>query len=237
MKRAVLLLAPLLLTLCSTLAMAEPLAPFSAKYRIYVNKIPTPITATLTLEPAGDDRYHMLFLARSWLLDNKEESWFHWNNCQPRTQRYVHEFNGFGKHRYHHTDFNWAKRTVISRSEDGTDRFAFPDDALDELSMLLRARCVFATGDKEYDATSVYGDDIRHHHFVVIDRETIDTPMGELDTLVVEKKRDKDNDSNRRTLFWVAPKVGYMVVKARHIESALLHGELNMTEYSGPEPD
>ena len=227
----------LLLALAANPALAEPLAPFSAQYRIYINKIPTPITATLTLEPAdGEDRYHMLFLARSWLLDNKEESWFRWNDCAPRTERYVHEFNGFGSHRYHHTEFQWSPPSVLSRSEQGSERFPIPDDALDELSMLLRARCVFATGDKEYDATSVYGDDIRHHHFVVINRETLDTPMGELDTLVVEKKRDKDKDSKRRTLFWVAPKVGYMVVKARHIESALLHGELNMTDYHGTKP-
>ncbi|QJX03256.1 DUF3108 domain-containing protein [Alcanivorax sp. IO_7] len=216
----------------------RPLAPFSAEYRIYVNKIPTPIKATLILEPvAGDDRYHMLFEAHSWLLNNREESWFRWNRCAPRTIRYEHEFNGFGKHRYYHTDFDWDKPGVITESEDGVEAFAIPEDALDELSMLLRARCVFAGGDKEYDATSVYGDDLRHHHFVVVDRETIDTPMGELDTLVVEKKRDKDEDEKRRTLFWVAPKVGYMVVKARHIESALLHGELIMREYNGPLPE
>lgn len=233
-KRALVLLV---LAIAAQWASAEPLAPFSAKYRIYVNKIPTPITATLTLEPdQGEDRYHMLFLARSWLLDNKEESWFHWNDCAPRTERYVHEFNGFGKHRYHRTDFHWSPPGAVNRSEHDTRSFAIPDDALDELSMLLRARCVFANGDKEYDATSVYGNHIRHHHFVIIDRETIKTPMGKLDTLVVEKKRDKDRDNKRRTLFWVAPKVGYMVVKARHIESALLHGELNMTEYHGPEP-
>ena len=225
-------------SLLPVLSAAASLPPFSAEYRIYVNKIPTPIKADLVLEPAnGEDRYHMRFEAHSWLLNNLEESWFHWNDCAPRTERYTHEFKGFSKHRYHDTDFNWEQGRAVSESDSGEESFPIPDQALDELSMLLRARCVFATGDKEYSATSVYGDDIREHHFIVIARETIDTPMGELNTLVVEKKREEDKEESRRTLFWVAPDVGYMVVKARHIESALLHGELIMTEYNGPLPE
>lgn len=221
-------------------ASADPsLAPFSAKYRIYINKIPTPITAKLILEPAkGKGRYHMLFKANSWLLDNKEESWFTWNDCQPRTERYIHEFNGFGQHRYHHMSFSWSPPQATNESEDKKKTtFKIPADAMDDLSVLLRARCVFATGDKEYRATSVYGTRIRHSLFIVVARETIDTPMGKLDTLVVEKKRDKDKGDKRETLFWVAPKVGYMVVKARHVENAFLHGELIMTDYSGPKPE
>ena len=219
-------------SLLPALAAGASLPPFSAEYRIYVNKIPTPIKADLVLEPAsGEDRYHMRFEAHSWLLNNREESWFRWNDCAPRTERYTHEFKGF-----HDTDFNWEQGRAVSESDSGDESFPIPDQALDELSMLLRARCVFATGDKEYSATSVYGDDIREHHFIVIDRETIDTPMGDLDTLVVEKKREEDKEESRRTLFWVAPEVGYMVVKARHIESALLHRELIMTEYNGPTP-
>lgn len=231
-------LVGLTLLMAVGLAAGASLPPFSAEYRIYVNKIPTPIKADLVLEPAsGEDRYHMRFEAHSWLLNNREESWFHWNDCAPRTERYIHEFKGFGQHRYHNTVFNWKQGRVVSESDSGEESFPIPDDALDELTMLLRARCVFANGDKEYTATSVYGDDIREHHFIVVDRETIDTPMGELDTLVVEKKREEDQEENRRTLFWVAPEVGYMVVKARHIESALLHGELIMTEYNGPSPE
>src|SRR5699024_154062 len=140
-------------------------------------------------------------------------------------------------HRYHHMTFSWSPPQATNKSEDKkTETFPIPANAMDELSVLLRARCVFATGDKEYKATSVYGDDIRHSLFIVVGRETIDTPLGKLDTLVVKKKRDKDQDDSRKTLFWVAPKVGYMVVKARHVENALLHGELIMTEYHGPEP-
>ncbi|EKF74974.1 hypothetical protein A11A3_05956 [Alcanivorax hongdengensis A-11-3] len=223
------------LLLSSLSAYSEPLAPFAAEFRIYVNKLPTPVKADLVLEPAGKpDYYHMLLKAKSFLLTNKEESYFYWNDCQPRTDRYVHEFDGFGQHRYHHMQFQWDPPRVHNESEDDAASMDIADDTLDELTILLRGRCVFATGDKEYTVTSAYGDDLRTHHFVVIDREKIDTPLGKVDTLVVENRRTGDSKKKRRTLFWVAPDLDYMVVKAKHIESTFLKAEMIMIDYHGP---
>jgi hypothetical protein len=229
-------LISLLLVLASGLATAnEPLAPFSAEFRIYVNKLPTPVKAELVLEPAeGDDYYHMLLKAKSFLLSNTEESYFHWRDCQPRTARYVHEFKGFGQRRFHHMDFEWNPPRVHNESEDDKESLDIPDNTLDELTILLRGRCVFATGDKSYSVTSVYGDKVREHHFEVIDREILKTPLGKLDTLLVEKKRTGDSKEKRRTLFWVAPQLDYMVVQAKHIESTLLKAEMIMIDYNGP---
>ena len=193
-----------LLLTTSSLATAEPLAPFAAEFRIYVNKLPTPVKADLVLEPAeGKDYYRMLLKAKSFLLTNTEESYFHWRDCQPRTTQYVHEFKGFGQHRYHHMDFQWNPPMVHNESEDDQESLEIPENTLDELTILLRGRCVFATGDKSYS--------------------------------VVEKKREGDSKEKRRTLFWVAPSLDYMVVKARHIESTLLKAELIMIDYDGPD--
>ena len=154
------LLALLLIT--SSLASAEPLAPFAAEFRIYVNKLPTPVKADLVLEPAeGKDYYRMLLKAKSFLLTNTEESYFHWRDCQPRTTHYVHEFKGFGQHRYHHMDFQWDPPMVHNESEDDQESLEIPENTLDELTILLRGRCVFATGDKAYKVTSAYGDKLR----------------------------------------------------------------------------
>ncbi|KZX93585.1 hypothetical protein A3717_16045, partial [Alcanivorax sp. HI0013] len=192
--------------------------------------------ADLVLEPAeGKDYYRMLLKAKSFLLTNTEESYFHWRDCQPRTTHYVHEFKGFGQHRYHHMDFQWDPPMVHNESEDDQESLEIPENTLDELTILLRGRCVFATGDKAYKVTSAYGDKLRTHHFEIIDREEIDTPLGKIDTLLVEKKREGDSKEKRRTLFWVAPSLDYMVVKARHIESTLLKAELIMIDYAGPD--
>ncbi|MCK0152179.1 DUF3108 domain-containing protein [Alcanivorax sp. S6407] len=228
----------LLSVLLCNQALADTLAPFAAEFRIYVNKLPTPVKADLVLEPAeGEDSYHMLLKAKSFLLTNTEESFFEWRDCQPRTSRYLHEFEGFGQHRYHRMNFQWAPPRVHNVSEDDKESIDIPDNTLDELTILLRGRCVFSQGSDNYSVTSVYGDRIRTHHFAVIDRETIKTPLGKLDTLLVEKKRDGDSKKKRRTLFWVAPSLDYMVVKAKHIESTFLKADLIMTDYKGPDPD
>lgn len=213
----------------------DTLQPFDATFRITVSKIPTPVTARLVLRPLEEypDHYQMLFRIDSWLLKNTEESVFAWRDCQPRTDHYRHEFQGFGKHRYHNMQFyRHPEPHVRVESEKEKTRYDIQKDTRDEMTLLLTAGCALEEGAREYRATSAYGDELREHHFRVIDEEVIDTPLGKLDTLVVEKQRDED--SERRTLFWVAPALDYMVVRAKHIENPALFGELIMIDYSGP---
>lgn len=211
----------------------HPLEPFHASFRIYVSKIPMPITAKLDLEPTGKpDTWKMRFKVDSFLLSNLEESTFTWNNCKPKSIHYRHDFKGFGKHQFHDTSFYWDPPHVVNHSDEDNKEFPIPADSVDDLTVLLQAACVLSEGAKNYYATSIYGDDIRDNHFKLLRHETIDTPLGKLDTLVIEKVRGKKSD--RKTLFWIAPALNYMLVKAKHIESSLLFGEVIMTGYKGP---
>lgn len=214
-------------------ASAEELRPFHVQYRLYVSKIPTTIKADLWLrETENSDEYEMEMNVKSLLVRNMEKSRFTWKDCHPRTSEYHHSFRGFGKRRNHDMAFSWSPPQVLSKEGKETHILQIEEDTLDDLTLLLKARCVFATGDKEFDATSAYGDRLREQHMQVIGREELDTPLGKLDTLVVEKKRGKD--SERRTLFWIAPKLNYMLVRAKHIENRALFGELIMRDYDGP---
>ena len=228
------LLAIFLLTLSAPL-LAQPLEPFEAEFRLHVSRIPTPIKATLELRPTDTpDGYRMQLENRSFLVKNREESHFTWNHCQPRSQHYEHEFRGFGIRREHRMDFDWQNHEVLF--DDGKDkgRYDIDDNTLDELTMLLKAQCLIAAGEKEFTLTAAYGDRVRNHTFVITGEEVIDTPAGRIATIVVEKKRKAD--SQRRTIFWVAPSLQNMLVKARHVENRALFGELLMRSYKGPAP-
>lgn len=207
---------------------------FSAHYRIYVSKIPTTIKADLTLSPTKQaDTWNMQFKIDSLLMDNLEDSTFVWNNCNPRSLHYHHEFKGFGKRHFNDTHFSWDQPpTVTNRSADGKTTFEIPPEAVDDLTVLLRAACVFNEGIHDFKATSVYGDEIRTNHFRLVREETLKTAIGNLHTLVIEKVRKKK--SSRQTLFWVAPELNYMLVKARHTENAALFGEVILKKYDGP---
>jgi hypothetical protein len=212
------------------------LAPFHVQYRLYVSKIPTTIKADLWLRQHGDqpNEYQMEMLVKSLLVSNREVSTFQWDDCQPRTSFYQHRFRGFGKRRNYDMHFSWSPPQVVTETEDERWTLDIEQDTLDDLTLLLKARCTFATGDKEFHATSAYGKRVREHHMQVIGMETLDTPIGKLDCLLVEKQRDKD--SERKTLFWVAPSLNYLLIKAKHIENRALFGELILREYDGPMP-
>ena len=215
---------------------AAPLEPFEAEFRLHVSKIPTTIKATLSLEPLDTpDRYRMSMQSRSFLVKNLEQSEFSWNECAPRSQQYRHEFRGFGIRREHTMSFDWAKHEVLFDDGDEKGHYPVGDDTLDELTMLLKAQCLFAEGLREFTLEAAYGDKVRSHTFVVTGEEEIETPAGNIQTLVIEKRRKKD--SQRRTVFWVAPSLQYMLVKARHVENRALFGELLMRSYEGPKPD
>lgn len=228
--------APLLLLVLTGALQAAPLEPFKAEFRLHVSKIPTTIKATLSLEPLdAPDRYRMRMYSRSLLIKNLEQSEFSWNECAPRSQQYRHEFRGFGIRREHTMSFDWAQQEVLFDDGDEKGHYPISDDTLDELTMLLKAQCLFAEGLTEFTLNAAYGDKVRSHTFVITGEEEIETPAGKIQTLVIEKRRKKD--SQRRTIFWVAPSLQYMLVKARHVENRALFGELLMRSYEGPKPD
>jgi hypothetical protein len=149
----------------------------------------------------------------------------------------MHTFRGFRRERDYQMDFFWdpPRVSATTRSDDDGEEnlgYDIPSDTLDELTMLLKARCVINDEETDYQVTTAYGKRLRTHYIHVVGRETLDTPLGKLDTIRIEKRRDQD--SKRRTVFWLAPELDYLLVRARHIESAALFGELRMSDYEGP---
>lgn len=217
----------------------EQLEPFKAEYRINVSRIPIGISAELELRPQErEDHYNIEFRIDSWLMNNTESSTFAWRECEPRTESYTHEFRGFGRRRNYEMEFDWDSpvKVTTTANERGSDEEVTtqeaPDNILDELTMLLQSRCLLREGREQYSVDTVYGTRIREHAVEVVDRETLSTPVGDMETLVIKKQRDPDSD--RHTMFWVAPELDYMLIRARHRESRMLYGELNLRRYSGP---
>jgi hypothetical protein len=228
-------IATLILLLTGTVG-AQPLQPFEAEFRLHVSKIPTTIKATLELTALEQtDHYRMRMENRSFMVRNREESRFAWNDCAPQSLHYEHEFRGFGIRREHSMEFDWQASEVLFNDGKDKGRYAIEQGTLDELTMLLKAQCLLSEGKTEFTLTAAYGDRVRSHTFVVTGEEEIETPAGKIQTLVLEKRRKAD--STRRTVFWVAPSLQYMLVKARHVENRALFGELLMRSYRGPAPD
>lgn len=227
-------------TVSAELFQKENLMPFSVGYRVNVSRIPTTIKAELTLAPLGDNRYQLSLEANSLLLKNKEETAFTWDSCFPHTESYSHYFKGFRRERNYQMTFMNEPRRVLNltheKKEDSRSKtYLIEDDTLDELSMMLRARCLIKPDKTEYEITTAYGDKLRTHHIRIAGEEELKTPLGVLNTIRIEKRRHAD--SSRSTVFWLAPEMDYMLIRARHIEAPGLFGELRMISYEGPFQD
>lgn len=216
----------------------HPLQPFRVEYRINVSRVPTAVKADMRLEAGADDIYRLSLNIDSRLMNNSELSIFQWRDCNPRTLHYFHSFKGFRRERDYQMEFVWAPQPrveVVTRSDGeqpDTRSYPIPEDTLDELTMLLTARCRLNDEQTDYQLTTAYGKRQRTHFIQIQGRETLNTPLGKLDTIRIEKRRDQD--SRRRTVFWLAPELDYLLVRARHIESPGLFGELRMIDYEGP---
>lgn len=216
---------------------ADGLIPFTVGYRINVSRVPTPIKAELTLSPIKENRYRLNLEAHSLLLKNREETTFTWDNCFPKTESYSHHFKGFRRERNYDMQFLDNPRRVLNHTQDKkkdsrSNTYLIDTDTLDELSMMLRARCLLLPGETEYEITTAYGDKLRTHHIRIAGEEELKTPLGMLNTIRIEKRRHAD--SSRSTVFWLAPEMDYLLIRARHIEAPGLFGELRMTSYEGP---
>ncbi|HDY84394.1 MAG TPA: DUF3108 domain-containing protein, partial [Methylophaga sp.] len=60
------------------------------------------------------------------------------------------------------------------------------------------------------------GGKLKNYQIRVIGKETITTPLGEIDTIKLTRHRNKDED--RETTLWCSPALDYMPVKLEHIE-------------------
>jgi hypothetical protein len=71
--------------------------------------------------------------------------------------------------------------------------------------------------------------DVDKFCFRVTGNETIDTALGKLYTVVVERVRKAE--SPRRTRFWLAPSLGYVMAKLEHREKEQTAYALEITYF------
>lgn len=220
----------------------EPV-PFRATYAASLNGMPLGVAVTLDLKNTGDDNWSLALAASSALLKYREESHFHWQQCTSTPQRYRYDFSGYGISRKLWLDFDHTTHKATGTSRKGPLDYTFPPDATDELSLSFVARCQFARGASETQFNVATTNGMRTFKYRLDGTETLKTPWGTIaDTIRVQRVR-KPGDKRRDTL-WVAPSLGYIMVKLEHVEKVGVRGTvvLKQLEMAGkpvtapPEP-
>jgi hypothetical protein len=110
-----------------------------------------------------------------------------------------------------HLIFNWETAHVKNVSTADPWQTKMPEGTLDKLVMQLALLLELRDGSTEFQYQVAHQGRIKQYRFKQTGKEIIELPMGEYDTLVVERM---DNDRDK-TKIWSVPELNYFPVRYR----------------------
>lgn len=176
-------------------------------------------TAKLTIRHRQDN-YDVSFNLKHSLLDASQQASFSDKSCQITPQSYRATTRPALKSNSEESlNFNWTNQTATRQhSKDGNANFRLNQHYYDPMSLYFKARCDLMAGKKQLSYPLIYKGKEGTQKYQVIGTEMVKTGMGEFEALVVQRQR---SNKNRRTSFYVAPALDYLIVKIEHRESSL----------------
>jgi len=123
--------------------------------------------------------------------------------------------------------FDWEEGVVHSTHKDGEDRLPITPGTLDPGSVGLRIRLGLLAGEREWSIDLVDEDEIETQKFEALPAEKLDTALGCLDTIRVDRIRDPE--STRYTQTWYAVDHAFAPVKVAHGKRDGDHMETRIT--------
>lgn len=186
--------------------------------------------SVIRLHPTGDGGW--LFETRSnarlffFSFSDREQSRLRWHDGWPQPLAFEKERHRPGKTEIVRQQFDWQSR--IDSGERGKKKWSKPlqPGTQDLQSHLLALQLDLQAGKREMQYTvSRYGS-LRNFRYQVVKEEQINTALGQLHTLRVERVRDADDD--RQTISWFAPSLGYIAVRTMQYEDGELQGDMQI---------
>ena len=108
-------------------------------------------------------------------------------------------------------DFDWDAARVRGTAEDKAVDVATVHGLQDAASMQALVISRLRAGREPGTVAMIEKDKLKYYRYSLVRRETLTTAIGEVETVVYRAARD---GSDRETLTWHAPKLGYAAVQA-----------------------
>lgn len=214
------------LLLMSSLARAQALDDYSAKYEIEMNGLQAgELTQQLETLTDGLHRFRSATKAKGVVAlfrrdTVKETSLWTLSEQQIKPRQYLYQRSGGKKDKYLRMDFDWPKNSVH------IDDKVHPWDLEIETGTLekhvyqvqLRLDLLQNPEQSTFNYLIADGGRIKHYQIERLEQEIITTPLGKIATVKFRRQRDRDSDKDRETTLWCAPELNYLPVKLEHIE-------------------
>ncbi len=198
---------------------------FQAEYSATYNGMPIVMVRTLS---RTKDVYSATTTATNFLGSIREEETFKVDKTgKLRPLEYHYQRAILGKNRSEDSVFDPSGTRVSSTYKDNTLKLESQSPILAPLSYQLQMQMDIAQGRKAFQYKVATRGKLRDYNYRVVREEKLTTPLGTLDTLVLERQRD---DAERKTLVWLAKKLQYLPVKLIQEEDGELY-EMQIKSY------
>lgn len=203
---------------------AAELTPFKATYSAKYSGLG--VTAVRELTGKGD-QWRLRFDVESMFADIREFSRFNIDGRQVTPLHYEYHKTGLGRDKHTVLRFEPEQHRVINVRNSRRSLENAPRDIQDKITYQLQLALDVAAGKKELKYVVTDGKKLREYEFAVAGTETLQTPLGEIETVKVQRVRDSGSD--RETNIWFAPAWNYALVKLMQDEDGKTY-QIALTE-------
>ena len=218
MRRGIATLALSLLLSCSAQSIfAFELKPFSVTYTADWTSVPVSGSAKRTLEHQSDGNWALNFDASMLVTNFNEQSTFKTEGNTLLPQYYLLKRTSFGRIKQIEYRFDWATKSIIGSDRGDAVKLPLNRGILDKSTYQVALQYDLAAGKRSMSYQIVDGDEIDTYDFRVLDEEAVQTRVGRVMAVKVERVRDP-NHSKRQTILWLAKQWDYLLVQLQQIE-------------------
>lgn len=216
------------LSLGSSLALAQPFQPFTASYAADMKNIPVNGEAVHSLAQNADGTWSLNFHASMFVARLTEESTLRLEGEEVVPLTYRYQRKGLGRSRETTQQFDWANGEV--RGVHKKEEFTLPTQPglLDKTTYQLALQRDLMAGKTEMSYLVLDGDEIEQYQFRVTGEDRVTTRNGQFDA--VEVQRVREPDARRETTLWFAKDWNYLLVRLSQVETDGQHYQIVLKE-------
>lgn len=205
----------------SAAAAASPPPDFHAKYNLYLKGVKV-AKIERRFSRSSDGAYHYRSETRTTGLISLfrkdrivEESRGRINDDTIQPIHYKYSRTGSDKAREVAIHFDWDENQVTNRINGDAWEMDTESGMLDKLLYQFVLMRDLKAGKTPLTYTVADGGKTKTYHFESLGRETIETPLGEMETIKLSRRK---SNSKREMILWCAPELHYLPVKVKDIE-------------------
>lgn len=133
-----------------------------------------------------------------------------------RPQHYTYDRSESDKDKHVELDFDWQAQEVAIDDKKHPWSLDLENNTHDKHAYQLQLMLDLRDSTESLTYRIADGGELKTYKIAVLGEETVNTPLGKIDT--IKLRRERDADSERETTLWCAPALGNLPVRLEHKE-------------------